>query len=423
MMTPSAALARANDWSDSVDPCVRRPARPIGASSNARLRSKARSAAARTASVAAVISGPMPSPAMTTRRMAEFERSIGMVRRFLGFASRPHAGRLDRHAARALHQKQLERDVVRRAEVEGFGPHAGDAVAHPPLLRADALPLEPIDRIPGRMRLWHDVAGELLAPVVVVALRAGHVDLPLPQLVQRAALRDERREPRVDRLRDRQAARLAADESGERQQLVALELQRRRILPVTALEIDALLEVDRAAKALVERRIARGHALHALRRVAVAIGAGFVGAARLGVPERLAVEHPERRRIGRVVVLHGLAVAAEVFVAGAALVERDLGGEEGRAECEQQKRRVGKGAKRRAHAADTAVGTLRFAHPTGPCLFHSTVIFAEPVSWKPLSPVHSNSIVPLSVATVWKLTNGLAAIAGNRSVRKISSPL
>src|SRR5262252_381781 len=110
-------------------------------------------------------------------------------------------------------------------------------------------------------------------------------------------------------------------------------------------------------------------------------------------------------------------------VAGVALVERDLGGEEGRAECEQQKRRVGKGAKRRAHAADTAVGTLRFAHPTGPCLFHSTVIFAEPVSWKPLSPVHSNSIVPLSVATVWKLTNGLAAIAGNRSVRKISSPL
>src|SRR5262249_32757923 len=118
-----------------------------------------------------------------------------------------------------------------------------------------------------------------------------------------------------------------------------------------------------------------------------------------------------------------LGVAAEVGVARAALVERDLGGEERGAEGEEQQRRVGKGAKRRAHAADTAVGTLRFAHPTGPRVFHSTVIFAEPVSWKPLSPVHSKSMVPFRVATVWKLTNGLAAMAGNRSARKISSPL
>src|SRR5436309_2508477 len=42
---------------------------------------------------------------------------------------------------------------------------------------------------------------------------------------------------------------------------------------------------------------------------------------------------------------------------------------------------------------------------------HSTVIFAE-ASWvKPLSPVHWNAKVPLSVATVWKVMNGLAAMA------------
>jgi hypothetical protein len=47
---------------------------------------------------------------------------------------------------------------------------------------------------------------------------------------------------------------------------------------------------------------------------------------------------------------------------------------------------------------------------------------AEAVSLKPLSPIHSNSNLPLSVATVKKVTKGLAAIAGNRSARKISTP-
>ena len=54
---------------------------------------------------------------------------------------------------------------------------------------------------------------------------------------------------------------------------------------------------------------------------------------------------------------------------------------------------------------------------------HSTVIEAEAVSEKPLSPIHSNSNLPLSVAVVKKVMNGLAAIAGNRSARKISVPL
>ena len=55
--------------------------------------------------------------------------------------------------------------------------------------------------------------------------------------------------------------------------------------------------------------------------------------------------------------------------------------------------------------------------------FHSTVMEADAVSENPWSPIHSNSNFPLSVATVKKLMNGLAAIAGNRSARKISTPL
>ena len=51
---------------------------------------------------------------------------------------------------------------------------------------------------------------------------------------------------------------------------------------------------------------------------------------------------------------------------------------------------------------------------------HSTVIEADAVSENRWSPIHSNSNLPLSVAVVKKVMNGLAAIAGNRSARKIS---
>jgi len=57
------------------------------------------------------------------------------------------------------------------------------------------------------------------------------------------------------------------------------------------------------------------------------------------------------------------------------------------------------------------------------CGSHSTRIEAEAVSAKPLSPIHSKSNLPLSVATVKNVMNGFAAIAGNRSAWKISTPL
>jgi hypothetical protein len=43
---------------------------------------------------------------------------------------------------------------------------------------------------------------------------------------------------------------------------------------------------------------------------------------------------------------------------------------------------------------------------------HSTVILIRSVAAKPLSPVHLSSMVPLSVATVWNVRYGLAAMAG-----------
>jgi len=58
----------------------------------------------------------------------------------------------------------------------------------------------------------------------------------------------------------------------------------------------------------------------------VAVGAGAVGGAGFLVPQYLAIEHPQRRRIDSIVVLHGLAVAAEIGIAGATLVERNICG-------------------------------------------------------------------------------------------------
>ena len=46
--------------------------------------------------------------------------------------------------------------------------------------------------------------------------------------------------------------------------------------------------------------------------------------------------------------------------------------------------------------------------------FHSTVMLAEAVSENPLSPIHSKSNFPLSVATVKNEMNGLAAVAGKQ---------
>src|SRR5713101_6563417 len=67
-ITPSAFLAASIACSESVLPSARSAASPIGMGVKDRPSPKARSAAARTCMVAAVISGPMPSPSITTMR-------------------------------------------------------------------------------------------------------------------------------------------------------------------------------------------------------------------------------------------------------------------------------------------------------------------------------------------------------------------
>src|SRR6185295_7423088 len=164
----------------------------------------------------------------------------------------PYRRRLQRHPARTPHQKEFEVDVFRCAEGVGLGAHPDQAIAQPSLQRAQRLPFQPIEWIAGRLALGNRRAGELLAPVIVVALRAGEVELSLPLVEHVAAGLQER--PRVFIVGDvdRHAAGLPPHIRREREQLLALERERRRLLLVRAAHVDALFEVDRASACGVE---------------------------------------------------------------------------------------------------------------------------------------------------------------------------
>ena len=72
----AAALAAAAAASGSVLPCARKATKPTVTGENDRSSANARAAALSTSSVAAVISGPMPSPSMTTMRTGADDVSL-----------------------------------------------------------------------------------------------------------------------------------------------------------------------------------------------------------------------------------------------------------------------------------------------------------------------------------------------------------
>src|SRR5438477_6588112 len=237
-----------------------------------------------------------------------------------------------------------------------------------------------------------------LVPIVVMAIGAGEIELALTLHVQAAAFCDEGLELRIAAGRDRSAAGLLRDERRERQQIADFIGERRGLLLAGAAQIDALLEIDGAAERLVEGGVSGRDTLHAGSDIAMAIRAGLVSAASLFLPEGFAVERPEHGGIGGVVVLHRHGVRCHEGGTGAALGFRDFRGRNARGGHQRHQR-------------------YRAQRP------HSTDMEAEAVSENPLSPIHSNSNLPLSVAVVKKVMKGLAATAGNRSARKISLPL
>jgi hypothetical protein len=98
------------------------------------------------------------------------------------------------------------------------------------------------------MGLGYRRAAEFLPPIVVVALRAGQVQPSLPALENFPGGIDEPRGLRIVRDDDRLFLGLMRDICGQRQQILALERQGRRPLPIPAAQIDALLQIDRPAE-------------------------------------------------------------------------------------------------------------------------------------------------------------------------------
>src|SRR5262245_18270009 len=130
----------------------------------------------------------------------------GVHKRRTECTSWPHRGRIHRHPARTPHQIELDIDQLRRAVLVRRGADAEQTATEPTLQRAEALPLETVERIAGRMPLRDDAAGELPPPVRIVTLTAREIELALAPLVDRAPGLEERLHAIVDRDRDRQPA-------------------------------------------------------------------------------------------------------------------------------------------------------------------------------------------------------------------------
>src|SRR5260221_11039383 len=143
-------------------------------------------------------------------------------------------------------------EEVGSAESGRLRGNAGGEVAKPPFERPQALPLQAVQRVSGRVRLRDDASGEALAPVVVVALGAGEVELALAAMEGFPAGLEKRLAPRVGQDADRQAARLPGHVRRERDQLPALVGERSRLLPPGPPQADSLLEAHRAGARAVE---------------------------------------------------------------------------------------------------------------------------------------------------------------------------
>ena len=133
--------------------------------------------------------------------------------------------------------------------------------------------------------------------MVVVALPAGEVELPLPRLVEGAPFREVGRGRAIRRDAHRHAARARRDGRGQREQRVALIAEGGGALVLRAAALDASFQVQQRA---VRRhgRVARRDATHGLDPAMAGL-AGPLAA----LPQRLAFLDPEPAGMARRVVL------------------------------------------------------------------------------------------------------------------------
>ena len=121
-----------------------------------------------------------------------------------------------------------------------------------PLQRPERLPFEAVRRERIAVSLADGLGEQALAPILVVALRAGQIHLTVPRMEERAPAVERRFRRTIDRDRERHAARLAGNVRSESEQIVGFARPGRQPLPLHAAGIDALLAVAQT------RRQARG---------------------------------------------------------------------------------------------------------------------------------------------------------------------
>src|SRR5882762_5745897 len=211
-------------------------------------------------------------------------------------SSAPHGGRFDRQPVGAPHEEQLE--LQRRVGPVRWqlGVQAEHARPDPALERAHLLPLEAISRIAVRLPLAQRLGAQALAPVLLMAVRAGEIHLAAARVIRFSA-RVQLLSRGIDL--DWHATRLMRDIGGEREQLVRL-VREGLFVPDFGFQRDD--------PAVLHRRVARRHALHR----------DVTGRAFLREQLRPLV-HPQHARVLRVARLQAAHFFACEFKAGAIL--------------------------------------------------------------------------------------------------------
>ena len=144
-----------------------------------------------------------------------------------------------------------------------MGPYTGQAVAQPALQRTQALPFQPVLRVAVGVALRNERAAQALAPALVVALRAGQVQLSQALGIKLATPFQGGLQPHIIHGRERQAARLQGNQAFEGQQFFALQFPGFGALLLHTAALNALREIHGALALCVESRVTQGHAAQA----------------------------------------------------------------------------------------------------------------------------------------------------------------
>src|SRR6267143_867937 len=105
-------------------------------------------------------------------------------------SSAPHGRRFDRQPVGAPHEEQLELEHRVGPVGRQLGVQAEHARPDPALERAHLLPLQAISRVAVRLPLAQRLGAQVLAPVLLVAMRAGEIHLAAARVIGGFALLD-----------------------------------------------------------------------------------------------------------------------------------------------------------------------------------------------------------------------------------------